>query len=308
LDRGSDLSRHASRTASSALDSHRLGIGDVDVRTIAVVNRKGGSGKTTTAVSIAAALAERGLAVLLIDLDPQGSASAWLAEGPDDHGRLDAFVGTQDLGAIAVRTRVPGLQIVRASAWLLTAERTLMGDLSVGVVRAVERLKPDWAFVIIDCPPSLSYLSVGALMAVREVIIPVEAHSIALPGVAAVVSEIGRIQSTLNPVLRNPLIVACRVNRTLHARKVIAELDRTYGWLLARVSIRESIRLAEAEAARLPITEFAPDSGACLDYRQLAEELVAREGLPEPSPRRGSRWRQLFGRSANIAALRRRAV
>ncbi len=278
------------------------------MRTIAVVNRKGGSGKTTTAVSLAAALAERGLPILLIDLDPQASASTWLADASGDRGAFDAFVGTQDLEAIAVKTEVPGLQIVRSSAWMLTAERTLKGDLSLGVARAIERLRPDWAFVIIDCPPALSYLSIGALMGVREVIIPVEAHSIALPGVAAVVHEIGRIQSTFNPVLRDPLIVACRVNRTIHAKRVIDELDRVYGSLLARATIRESIRLAEAEAARLPITAYAPAGGACLDYRQLAEELLEREWVPEASRRRESRWRRLFTRSSHVAVIKHRAV
>jgi chromosome partitioning protein len=278
------------------------------VRTIAVVNRKGGSGKTTTAVSLAAVLAERGLPTLLIDLDPQGSASAWLADARDDRGAIYAFEETRDLGAIAVKTKIPGLEIVRSSAWLLTAERTQKGDVSLSVLRAIQRLKPYWAFVIIDCPPSLSYLSVGALMAVREVIIPVEAHAIAVPGVAAVVREMGRIQSTLNPGLRNPLIVACRVNRTLHARQVVEELDRTYGWLRSRATIRESIRLPEAEAARMPITTYAPESGACLDYRLLADEVVAREEVAEPMPRRVSRWRRLFTRSAHAAAVKHRAV
>jgi chromosome partitioning protein len=274
------------------------------MRTIAVVNRKGGSGKTTTAVSVAAALAERGLPVLLIDLDPQASASAWLADASDERNGFDAYVGTRDLGAFAVKTQIPGLEMVRSSPSLLAAERTLMSKMSVGVVRAVERLRPDWAFVIIDCPPSLSYLSVGALMAAREVIIPVEAHAIALSGVAAVVREIGRIQSTLNPLLRSPLIVACRMNRTNHSRQVLEELERTYGWLLARVTIRESIRLAEAEAARMPITDYAPDSGACLDYRLLVDELLERGEMPEPRPRRVSRWRRLSPRSLHIAAFR----
>src|SRR5437870_6310258 len=89
--------------------------GSIAMRTIAVVNRKGGSGKTTTAVSVAAALAERGQQVLLIDLDPQASASAWFAEASDDRGLFDAFIGTRDLGTLAVTTQVPGLQIVRSS-------------------------------------------------------------------------------------------------------------------------------------------------------------------------------------------------
>ena len=276
------------------------------MRTIAVVNRKGGSGKTTTAVSVAAALAERGLPTLLIDLDPQGSATAWLGEARGEHGPFDAFIGKRDLVSTVVKTRVAGLDLVPSSAWLLTAERTLKGDMSVGVMHAIERLRADWAFVVIDCPPSLSYLSVGALMAVREVVIPVEAHAIALSGVAAVVREISRLQSTLNPVLWDPLIVACRVNRTIHARQVLADLERSYGGLLARATIRESIRFAEAEAARVPITEYAPESGACIDYRLFVDELVERHEFAPTTPPRVSRWRRLFTRSGHAVAIERR--
>jgi chromosome partitioning protein len=278
------------------------------VRTIAVVNRKGGSGKTTTAVSVAAALAERGQSTLLIDLDPQASASAWLAEPSDHHGPFEAFIGTRDLESSVEKTGVPGLQVVPASPWLVEAERTLKGQLGVGVMHALERLGQNWAFVIIDCPPALSYLSIGALMAAREVIIPVEAHSIALPGVAAIVGEMRRLQSTLNPALWDPLIVACRVNRTIHARRVIEELDRVHGELLARTTIRESIRFAEAAEARMPITSYAPESGACLDYRLLAEELVEREYLHAEQPRRVPRWRHIFGRSGHADPLERRAM
>ncbi len=162
--------------------------------------------------------------------------------------------------------------------------------------------------MIVDCPPSLSFLAVGALMAVREVVVPVEAHSIALPGVAAVVREMGRIQSDLNPHLRSPMIVACRLNRTVHARRVVEELERVYGWRLARATIRESIRLAEAEAARMPITTYAPDSGVAVDYRLLVDELIAREEIAEPSPHGGSRLHRLVTRSLRFATFKRRAV
>ena len=276
------------------------------MRTVAVINSKGGSGKTTTAVSTAAAIAERGMRVLLVDLDPQASASAWLARPSEDRGAFDAFVGTRDLGSCAQETQVPGLQIVPASPWLVTAERTLMGDLGVGVMRAVERLKNSWDFVIIDCPPSLSYLSVGALMAVNEVIIPIEAHSIALPGVDAIVNEIDRLRARLNTSLRDPMILPCRVNRTIHSRRVIEELDRRYGRLVAKATIRESIRLAEAASANMPITDYDPLGGASQDYRAFAEELIAHqlEDRP-PAPRHISLFHRILARTPPAEALRR---
>ena len=168
------------------------------VRTIAVINRKGGSGKTTTAVNTAAALSEMGLSVLLIDLDPQGSASEWLDRTGTDEGMFQSFMGTGDLARLAVPTDVPGLDLIPASSWLVTAERSLMGDLSLGISRAILGLPRRWAFVIVDCPPSLSYLSIGVLMAVRELVIPVEAHGMALSGADAVIDELPSIRS-LNP-------------------------------------------------------------------------------------------------------------
>ena len=275
------------------------------MRTVAVINSKGGSGKTTTAVSTAAAIAERGMRVLLIDLDPQASASAWLGHPSGDRGAFDAFVGTRDLGACAQETDVPGLQIVPASPWLVTAERTLMGDLGVGVMRAVERLHSSWDFVIIDCPPSLSYLSVGALMAVTEVIIPVEAHSIALPGVATILAEIDRLRARLNTALREPVILPCRVNRTIHARRVVEELDVRYGRLVAHSTIRESIRLAEAASANMPITDYDPLGGASQDYRAFAQEFLAHESAPTPPAPRVSLFHRILARTPPAEALRR---
>ena len=123
------------------------------MRTLAVINHKGGAGKTTTSVNLAAAIGETGTRVLLIDLDPQGSASEWVGAHDDSRGMFDVFVGTVEFAALAQRTIVPGVDIVPASPWLVTAERTLMGDLAAAFVRAVGRLPANWDIVIADCPP-----------------------------------------------------------------------------------------------------------------------------------------------------------
>ena len=260
------------------------------MRTVAVVNRKGGSGKTTTAVNTAAALAEAGRPVLLLDLDPQGSASEWLDRAGDDRGLSEAYLGRTDLARLAVRTETTGLDIVPSAPWLITAERTLLGELSLGVARAIQHLPERWAFVIVDCPPSLSYLSIGVLMGVRELIIPVEAHGMAVTGADAVIDELAAVRD-LNPSLGAAHLLPCRVNRTKHAREVIETLEADYAEIVTRTRIRDTIKLAEAHEARQPITTFAPTSAGAVDYRAFAAELVARGAPTDPRAADGAtRW------------------
>jgi len=266
------------------------------VRTVAVVNRKGGSGKTTTAVNTAAALAEAGHGVLILDLDPQGSASEWLDRDGDSRGLSEAYMGRSDLARLAVKTDTPGLDIVPADPWLVTAERTLLGEVSLGISRAIGGLPERWSFVVVDCPPSLSYLSIGVLMGVRELVIPVEAHSMALTGADAVIDELPAVQG-LNPGLVTVHLLPCRVSRTLHSRAVVETLEEDYPEIVTRTRIRETIKLAEAAEARQPITSFASSSAGALDYRAFAQELLARatvaatDKTPDESRRWFDRWR-----------------
>ncbi len=264
------------------------------VRTIAVINRKGGSGKTTTAVNTAAALAEVRPPVLLIDMDPQGSASDWLARRGDPRGLDEAFGRTFDLARLAVPTDVPGVDVVAASDWLVTAERSRQGELSLGIARAIRRLPHRWSFVIIDCPPSLSYLTIGVLMGVGELVIPIEAHAMALAGADAIMDELPSIQG-LNPELRTARMLPCRVTRTSHARAVIETLAADYPTMLTRSRIRETIKLAEAADAQQPITQFAPSSMATDDHRAFARELLRDEPAPAvpvaPAVRPAITWR-----------------
>ena len=250
------------------------------MRTLAVINHKGGAGKTTTSVNLAAAIGETGARVLLIDLDPQGSASDWVGAHDASRGMFDVFVGSTELAALAQRTIVPNVDVVPASPWLVTAERTLLGDLAAAFVRAVDRLPANWDVVMADCPPSIAFLSVAALAAFREVLIPVETHAIALPGVASLVREMDQVRASLNPALELPRIVAGRINRTVHSRLILAELRQTYGDLVLQSTIRDSVRLAEAAGLRLPITLSAHDSKVANDFRSLAIEILT--GTPPP--------------------------
>jgi chromosome partitioning protein len=243
-----------------------------------MINRKGGCGKTTTAVSVAAVLGEMGRRVLLVDLDPQGSASAWLAHGPTDGRELfDAFVGTRWLAELAEPSRASGVDLVSASSWLVTAERNLQVDLALGAIRAIERIPKDWDFVILDCPPTLGYLASAALCASREAIIPTEAHGLDLPGIESVVDEMERIHGRLNPALVLTGIVVGRVSRTNHTRDVISELLAAHGPEVFDATIRDSIRVPEAAAAGLPVTVYAPSSKVAADIRAVAEEVILRD-------------------------------
>ena len=256
------------------------------MRTIAVMNRKGGSGKTTTAVNTAAALAGLQQRVLLIDVDPQGSASDWLDREGSEQGVREAFTVTGDLARHATATDTPGVDIVPSHPWLVSAEKSMHGELSLGISRALQRLPPRWEFVIVDCPPSLSYLSIGVLMGVTELVIPVEAHSMAMTGAVAVIDELPSVRS-LNPSLASVCLLPCRVSRTRHARAVVELLEADFPNEISRTRIRETIKLAEAAEARQPITQFAPDSVGTVDYRSFARELLTHD---VPAAKTGGSW------------------
>lgn len=253
------------------------------MRTIAIANQKGGSAKTTTAVNLAAALAERRLRVCLVDLDPQGSASSWLGVPPAaGWGLLDALEGHNvHVEDLAHDTAVADLSVLPASPWLATAEKTIAGEVGAEtLLRAALARSPRarWDVLILDCPPSLGFLTVSALVACRELLIPVEAHVMALAGLASLLQTVERIRERLNPALDVSAILACRVDtRTNLARDVVARLREKFGPLVMHTVIRESVRLAEAPSFGQPITVYAPTSTGAEDYRAAAGELVKRE-------------------------------
>jgi chromosome partitioning protein len=248
------------------------------MRTITLSNNKGGSAKTTTTVSLAAAFAETGLRVLVVDLDPQGSATFWLGGQESSVGLVEFSEGGVRVAQLVHSSSTSGVDLIPTSPSLVPSGDKSLNDTGLAIVRGFARLPDYWDLILVDTPPVESYLSLAPLVACDHVVIPIEVHALALPGAASVVDSVGRAREHINKRIDLLGIVACRVNSTVHARDVISQLRSSFGSAVLDQTIRETIRLAEAPALRIPITRFAPWSQAAQDYRAVARELLARMG------------------------------
>ena len=250
------------------------------MRTIAVSNQKGGSGKTTTAVNLSAALGEQGHRVLLVDLDPQASASAWLGVRDGDRGLLDVFTNNVHLCHLVRNTRVPNVDMVPASPWLVGIDKALAAEVGAETLlrTAFARLPARWDHVVVDCPPSLGLLAVAAFVACQSLLIPIETRVMALGGLTALLRTMERVRERLNPELLLAGIVPCRVDlRTNLSREIVQRLRERFADMVFASTVRENVRLAEAPSFEQPITSYAPDSTGAADYRAVAAELLHRE-------------------------------
>lgn len=249
------------------------------MRTLAFTNQKGGSAKTTSAVSLAAALAEKGQRVLVVDLDPQASASSWLGARDGGKGLLEVLTGNGSLSDLVAVSGVPGVDVVPSSEWLAGAERALAGEVGAETIlrKAMARLPRRWDFVFVDCPPALGLLALSALVAVREAFVPVEASTMALGGLARLVRTLEQVRDRLNPDLRLAHILACRVDsRTNLSREVVEKLRERFGDLVLETTVRETVRLREAWSFSEPITVYDTRSTGAEDYRAVAGEVLRR--------------------------------
>lgn len=251
------------------------------MRTLAIANQKGGSGKTTTTVNLAAALAERGRQILLIDLDAQASASAWYRMPKPQRGLLDVLVENAPLSECVQPTEIEGVAMIAASPWLVAAEKILQkeGGAETLLRRCLHKQPEDsWDYLLIDCPPNLGVLTVNALAAVREILIPVGAQVLPLYGLVQLLETVEVIKARLNPELEVTGILACRVDlRTRLAREVVRELRDRFGEKVYDVVIRENVRLAECPSFGRPILTYANRSHGSEDFRALAGEIIEQE-------------------------------
>ncbi len=250
-------------------------------RVIALCNQKGGVGKTTTTISLGAALAGYGRRVLAVDFDPQGALSAGLGVQTHDVTTIyDLLLGSaKDVAAAIQPTSTPGLDVIPANIDLSAAEVHLVNEVAREQIlaRVLRQVSADYDVVLIDCQPSLGILTVNALTAAHGVLIPLECEYFALRGVALLVETIDKVRDRLNPAIALDGILATMYDpRTLHSREVLERVVEAFGDRVLETVINRTVKFPDASVAATPITEFAPDHHAAEQYRQLARELVYR--------------------------------
>lgn len=252
-------------------------------RIVAVVNQKGGVGKTTSTINLGAALAEEGGRVLLVDFDPQGALSVGLGLNPNAmeitvyNLLLDRSVTLDD---VVVHSKLPGLDLVPSNIDLSAAEVMLVSEVAREQLlkQALAPALSTYNYVLIDCPPSLGLLTVNALTAAASVIIPLECEYFALRGMALLMDTVEKVQQRLNPSLDVLGIVATMLEaRTIHGREVLSRVSDAFGDKLFKTVIHKTIKFSEAPVVGEPILTYAPTSNGAQEYRDLAREVILRD-------------------------------
>ncbi|MCM8821200.1 MAG: AAA family ATPase [Candidatus Omnitrophica bacterium] len=252
------------------------------MRKIAVINQKGGSGKTTTVVNVGAAIAEAGQRVLLVDLDPQAHTTIHLGFEPFklEKSIYDVLINETPIDDVIIETRVKNLTLLPAKIELASAEIEMVNTIGREIVlrEALKKSKNAFQYIFIDCPPSLGLLTLNALTTASEVIIPIQAEFFALEGLTKLVQTIQIVTERINPAthISGVLITMFDIRKNI-CKEVVEKTQNHFGEKVFKTRIRENVKLAEAPSFGQTIFEFARKSYGAEDYRKLAKEILKGE-------------------------------
>ena len=248
---------------------------------VAVANQKGGVGKTTTSINLAAALAQKGLKTLLLDLDPQGNATLSFVDPAASQGSVYEVLVDPQLTAesVIVPTELPSLQVIGARISLAKAEVKLVGefDSHFRLKDKIDPIRDRYDYVVIDTPPTLGILTVNALVAATHLLVPIQSSYFALEGTDDLLETFEKIRARPNPTLQFlGVVITLHDRRTVLSRDIQKQIREVFGEKVFRTVISKSVRLEESPAYRQSIFTFAPNSSGAVEYYSLSEEVIAR--------------------------------